>query len=89
VTWQTYGENLEEKLKDLHDKRRRIAAEPFAINQNTRTVKMTISIGIAAMRSSEDTPAEIGPTRRSIAPSAKAVTGSPPTPRDAAAAAVA
>ena len=39
--------------------RRRIAAEPFAINQNTRTVKMTISIGIAAMRSSEDTPAEI------------------------------
>jgi two-component system, cell cycle response regulator len=39
--------------------RRRIAAEPFPINRNARTVKVTISIGIAAMRSSEDKPAEI------------------------------
>jgi two-component system cell cycle response regulator len=39
--------------------RRRIAAEPFPINQNTRTVQATISIGIAAMRSAEDRPADI------------------------------
>jgi two-component system cell cycle response regulator len=39
--------------------RRRIAAEPFPINRNARTAKVTISIGIAAMRSSEDKPAEI------------------------------
>src|SRR6202795_4294422 len=39
--------------------RRRIAAEPFAINQNSRTVQATISIGIAAMQSCEDEAAEI------------------------------
>jgi two-component system, cell cycle response regulator len=39
--------------------RKRIAAELFPINQNTRTVQATISIGIAAMRSSEDSPADI------------------------------
>jgi two-component system cell cycle response regulator len=39
--------------------RKRIAAEPFPINQNTGTVPVTISIGIAAMRSSEDSPADI------------------------------
>jgi two-component system, cell cycle response regulator len=39
--------------------RKRIAAEQFPINQNTRTVQATISIGIAAMRSSEDSPADI------------------------------
>jgi two-component system cell cycle response regulator len=39
--------------------RRRIAAEPFPINQNTRTVQATISIGIAAMRSAEDMPSTI------------------------------
>ncbi len=39
--------------------RRRIAAEPFPINRDARTAKVTISIGIAAMRSSEDKPAEI------------------------------
>ncbi len=39
--------------------RRRIAAEPFPINQNTRTVQATISIGIAAMRSDEDLPPTI------------------------------
>ena len=39
--------------------RKRIAAEPFRINQNTRTVQATISIGIAAMRSVEDRPSDI------------------------------
>jgi two-component system cell cycle response regulator len=39
--------------------RRRIAAEPFPINQNTRTVQATISVGIAAMRSAEDLPSTI------------------------------
>jgi two-component system cell cycle response regulator len=39
--------------------RRRIASEPFPINQNTRTVQATISIGIAAMHSCEDKAADI------------------------------
>jgi two-component system, cell cycle response regulator len=39
--------------------RRRIASEPFPINQNSRTVQATISIGIAAMRSCEDNAADI------------------------------
>jgi two-component system cell cycle response regulator len=39
--------------------RRRIAADPFPINQGARTVHATISIGIAALRSGEDKPAEI------------------------------
>ena len=39
--------------------RRRVAAEPFAICQNTRTVQATISIGIAAIQSCEDKPADI------------------------------
>ena len=39
--------------------RRRVAAEPFAICQNTPTVQATISIGIAAIQSCEDKPADI------------------------------
>jgi|HubBroStandDraft_6_1064221.scaffolds.fasta_scaffold09923_6 two-component system cell cycle response regulator len=39
--------------------RRRVAAEPFAICQNTRTVQATISIGIAGIQSCEDKPADI------------------------------
>jgi two-component system cell cycle response regulator len=39
--------------------RQRIAAEPFRINQNTRSVQTTISVGIAAMRSIEDRPPDI------------------------------
>jgi two-component system, cell cycle response regulator len=39
--------------------RRRIASEPFPISQNTRTVRATISIGIAAMHSIEDSAADI------------------------------
>jgi two-component system, cell cycle response regulator len=39
--------------------RKRIAAEPFPINQNTRAVQATISVGIAAMRSVEDRPSDI------------------------------
>jgi two-component system cell cycle response regulator len=39
--------------------RKRIATEPFRINQNTRTVQATISVGIAAMRSVEDRPSDI------------------------------
>jgi two-component system cell cycle response regulator len=39
--------------------RRRIAIEPFPINQHARTIQATISIGIAAMRSCEERPAEI------------------------------
>ena len=39
--------------------RRRIACEPFPINQTSRAVEATISIGIAAMQSCDDTAAEI------------------------------
>jgi two-component system, cell cycle response regulator len=39
--------------------RRRIASEPFAINQNSRTVQATISVGIAAMQSCEDKASDI------------------------------
>jgi two-component system cell cycle response regulator len=39
--------------------RRRIASEPFAISQNSRTVQATISVGIAAMQSCEDKAADI------------------------------
>jgi two-component system cell cycle response regulator len=39
--------------------RRRIAADPFAIQQGTRTVQVTISIGVAAMRGKEDSAAAI------------------------------
>ena len=39
--------------------RKRIATEPFRINQNTRAVQATISVGIAAMRSVEDRPGDI------------------------------
>ena len=49
----------DEVLKEFSQRRRRIAAEPFPINQNTRTVQATISIGIAAMRSAEDLPSTI------------------------------
>src|SRR5262249_49779940 len=37
----------------------RLAPEPFPINQGTRTVQATISVGIAAMRSAEDMPSTI------------------------------
>jgi two-component system cell cycle response regulator len=39
--------------------RRRIAAEPFAIQQGTRHVPVTISIGIAALRGPDDTAASL------------------------------
>src|ERR1700677_3622163 len=39
--------------------RRRIASEPFPINHHSRTVQATISIGIAAMHSIEDSAADI------------------------------
>jgi two-component system cell cycle response regulator len=39
--------------------RRRIASEPFPINQNSRSVQATISIGIAAMHSCDDKAADI------------------------------
>ena len=37
--------------------RRRIAAEPFAIDQGTKTVPVTISIGIASLRGKDDNAA--------------------------------
>ncbi len=37
--------------------RRRIAADPFAIQQGTKTIAVTISIGIAALRGREDSAA--------------------------------
>jgi two-component system, cell cycle response regulator len=39
--------------------RRRIAADAFSIQQGTRTVPVTISVGIAALRSKEDGPAAL------------------------------
>jgi two-component system cell cycle response regulator len=39
--------------------RRRIAAEPFAIQQGARTIPVTISIGIAALRGRNDTAASL------------------------------
>ena len=39
--------------------RRRIAAEPFAIQQGARSVPVTISIGIAVLRDRDDTAASI------------------------------
>ena len=56
--------------------RRRIAAEPFAIQQGARTIPVTISIGIAALRGKDDNAASIsnGPTRRFIRPNATAET---------------
>jgi two-component system, cell cycle response regulator len=39
--------------------RRRIAAEPFAIQQASRSVPVTISIGIAALRGKDDTAASV------------------------------
>jgi two-component system, cell cycle response regulator len=39
--------------------RRRIAAEPFAIQQGARVVPVTISIGIAALRDKDDTAASV------------------------------
>jgi two-component system, cell cycle response regulator len=39
--------------------RRRIAAEPFAIQQGTKTVPVTISIGIAGLRDKDDTAAAV------------------------------
>jgi len=39
--------------------RRRIATEPFAISGGTRTIPVTLSIGIAALRGRDDTPASL------------------------------
>jgi two-component system, cell cycle response regulator len=39
--------------------RRRIAAEPFAIQQGSRVVPVTISIGIAALRDKDDSAASV------------------------------
>ncbi|HXQ82816.1 MAG TPA: PleD family two-component system response regulator [Xanthobacteraceae bacterium] len=39
--------------------RRRIAAEPFTIQQGSRVVPVTISIGIAALRGKDDTAASV------------------------------
>jgi len=39
--------------------RRRIAADPFAIQQGARTIPVTISIGIAALRGKEDDAAKL------------------------------
>jgi len=39
--------------------RRRIAAEPFAISQGTRSIPVTLSIGIAALRGRDDTAAAL------------------------------
>jgi two-component system, cell cycle response regulator len=39
--------------------RRRIAGEPFAITQGARTIPVTISIGIAALRGKDDTAATL------------------------------
>ena len=39
--------------------RRRIATEPFAISDGTRTIPVTLSIGIAALRGGNDTPASL------------------------------
>jgi two-component system cell cycle response regulator len=37
--------------------RRRIATEPFAVSEGTRTIPVTLSIGIATLRERDDTPA--------------------------------
>ena len=39
--------------------RRRIATEPFAISEGTRTIPVTLSIGIATLREGNDTPATL------------------------------
>ena len=44
--------------------RRRIAAEPFAIDQGQRTIRSRISIGIAALRGADDNAAEPAQARR-------------------------
>ena len=56
--------------------RRRIASEPFPIQQGARTVEVTISIGIAALGPDDNAAARASsaPTRRSTAPSATAAT---------------
>ena len=56
--------------------RRRIASEPFPIQQGARTIEVTISIGIAALGGATMTlrACSSAPTRRSIAPNATAAT---------------
>jgi two-component system cell cycle response regulator len=39
--------------------RRRIATEPFVISEGTRTIPVTLSIGIATLREGNDTPAAL------------------------------
>ena len=39
--------------------RRRIAAEPFVISQGQRSIPVTLSIGIAALRGQDDTAASL------------------------------
>ena len=57
--------------------RRKIAAEPFPIEQGKRAIDVTISIGIARWRPTSTTRrrSSNAPTRRSIGPSATAATG--------------
>ena len=66
--------------------RRRIAGEPFAIEQGAKAIDVTLSIGLAALNASaRRTPppaSSSAPTPRSIAPSATAATGWWRTPPD-------
>jgi two-component system cell cycle response regulator len=39
--------------------RRRIAAEPFSINQGERSIPVTLSIGLAALRGADDGAASL------------------------------
>ena len=72
--------------------RRRIATEPFAIQQGARKIDVTISVGIAALGSPDDMPrrSSSAPTKRFTAPSAMAATAWSQTPleRDSAEATV-
>ena len=65
--------------------RRRIASEPFPIQQGGRSIEVTISVGISSPGSAPATtrpPCSSVPTRRSTGPSATAAIGSFPTPRE-------
>ena len=62
--------------------RRRIAGEPFAIDQGAKAIDVTLSIGLVGARHATIPPqrSSSAPTRRSIAPSATAAIASSPTP---------
>ena len=57
--------------------RRRIAGEPFAIDQGAKAIDVTLSIGLCGARHRTIPPqrSSSAPTRRSIAPSATAAIG--------------